>query len=330
LVHPSSFILLAFLFVGCEKDEIRHYSVPHEEPPRLVPANPEQTARRLLGAILPYKDRVWFFKLVGPPEEIDTLKPTFEKFLQTVHFADDEVKPIAWTLPEAWKEMPGDKMRYAIIHIDQPIPLELTVTALAAGGQASSVQANIDRWRGQLGLKPAEFAKDTKELRVGNVVGTFVDITAAGTGKAPAMAAAQQPLQYTVPSGWEKGDTRGGQRVAAFNVDSGKAEVTVTSFSGNLGGLLANVIRWRGQVELPPIDDNELPRIAQPIEVGGEKGNYVDVAGPQKRILGVLVKHEDQTWAFKMLGPVDLVGKHKSEFEAFVKSVRFDGAVGAK
>jgi hypothetical protein len=345
-VHPSSLILhlcflgCALMLAGCEKDEIRHYRVPHEEPPRMVAAgNPEHAPRRLLGAMLPYKDRVWFFKLLGPPEEIDTLKPTFEQFLQTVRFADDQAKPVTWTLPEGWKEGPGDKMRYAIIRIDQLTPQELTVTALGAGGQASSVQDNIDRWRGQLGLKPAspaELAKDTKELRVGAVTGTLVDIS-SGAGRAPTAGSARRPLQYTVPAGWKEGRT-GGVRVAAFEIteDGRTAEVTVIPFPGDVGGLLENISRWRGQVHLPPINEAEMTRAAQPIQVGGEAGNYVDVTAPEsdgasrQRLLGVLAKHDDQTWAFKMIGPVDLVSKHKTEFESFVKSIRFDGAVGAR
>jgi hypothetical protein len=137
--------------------------------------------------------------------------------------------------------------------------------------------------------------------------------------------------------GWKEGRT-GGVRVAAFEIteDGGTAEVTVIPFPGDVGGLLENVNRWRGQVHLPPVDQAELARAAQPIPVGDEAGNYVDVTGPEsdgasrQRLLGVLAKHDNQTWAFKMIGPLDLVSKHKPDFESFVKSIRFDGAVGAQ
>ena len=49
-----------------------------------------------------------------------------------------------------------------------------------------------------------------------------------------------------------------------------------------------------------------------------------------RRILGVVVLRRGQTWFFKMTGPADLVEKQKPAFEAFLKSVRFDGGNGAK
>ena len=49
-----------------------------------------------------------------------------------------------------------------------------------------------------------------------------------------------------------------------------------------------------------------------------------------RRILGVVVPRRGQTWFFKMTGPADLVDKQKPVFEAFLKSVRFDGGSGAK
>jgi hypothetical protein len=33
----------------------------------------------------------------------------------------------------------------------------------------------------------------------------------------------------------------------------GKAEVTVSAFPGDTGGLLANLNRWRGQIGLEPV-----------------------------------------------------------------------------
>jgi hypothetical protein len=35
------------------------------------------------------------------------------------------------------------------------------------------------------------------------------------------------------------------------------------------------------------------------------------------------------TWFIKMRGPADLVGRQLAAFEAFLKSVRFDGGTGA-
>ena len=60
----------------------------------------------------------------------------------------------------------------------------------------------------------------------------------------------------------------------------------------------------------------------------------MDLTGPaqsgiSQRMLGVGLPHGGATWFFKMTGPADLVGKQKAAFEAFVKSVKFDGGKGA-
>ena len=41
---------------------------------------------RTLGAIVPYGDRTWFFKLTGPADLVEKQKPNFEAFLKSVQF----------------------------------------------------------------------------------------------------------------------------------------------------------------------------------------------------------------------------------------------------
>ena len=57
---------------------------------------------------------------------------------------------LSWTLPQGWTETAGPGMRYATIKPSLPGNLEISVIALpgAAGGEV----ANVNRWRGQLGL----------------------------------------------------------------------------------------------------------------------------------------------------------------------------------
>ena len=93
------------------------------------------------------------------------------------------------------------------------------------------------------------------------------------------------------------------------------------------GGLEANVNRWRGQVGLQPLAGAELLREMTPIEIDGARGYLVELTrGSGPGILGALVEHKGQPWIFKMTGPAELVGKQRAAFEAFVKSVRFEGA----
>jgi hypothetical protein len=153
----------------------------------------------------------------------------------------------------------------------------------------------------------------------------------------PASGLPTSGIQYATPNGWEPvGSDRGGFRLAAvFRIKEGEtsATVTVMPLGGDGGGLRANVDRWRGQLNLPPVkDENELQSLVRSLTVSGRKASYVDLASPDKssdkgplRILTVIIPHGDQTWFVKMTGPASLIEKHKSTFEQFFKSLSFEG-----
>jgi hypothetical protein len=321
--------LAAMLLLGCQNDEIRSYRV----------AKPEAT--RLLAAIIPHGDQTWFFKLVGPASQIDEQKESFDQFIRSVHFIDNAGRPAAWTVPQDWQPGPESQMRYATFYLGpREHPLELTVFRF--GGEAGSVLANVNRWRGQIGLRPiqeSELGPISKKLQLACGPVTLVDMTNSGSEIASGMpgpdilsrrAESRHRLQYTKPEGWKEIPDPKGIRIALFEMENGAVEVGVTSFARSGGGLLMNINRWRGQVHLQPIVEQELQKEIQPIDVAGTGAHYVDLTGPAadgkpaERILGVILPKGEQTWFFTMKGPADFVEKQKSAFEAFVKSVRFE------
>jgi hypothetical protein len=325
----------AALIAGCQHDEIRTYQVGKTE------------MTRLLGAILPHGDSTWFFKVSGPGTEVASHDSEFAAFLRSLHFTDAAEKPLAWKLLNGWRD-DNNKVagRYATLLIgDGKPPLELTITKLGREGQAASVLANVNRWRNQVALPPVaqdELPTCTKELQTEAGAITVVNLTGTGSGRTggsapftgdrmpPAIVPQQKAdIGYRLPEGWEKARNDAMSR-AAFEVRDGdkKARVTVTAMRGMAGGLEANVNRWRTQVGLKETSADEVGKLAQEIPVDGDPGHYVDVVGPKDRILGVMATHGDTPWFVKMIGPVDLVGKQKANFEAFVRSLRFDGGPG--
>jgi hypothetical protein len=313
--------------LGCQNDEIRSYRVPKAE------------ATRLLAAIIPHGDQTWFLKLAGPASQIDGQKDAVDRFLRSVQFTDHAERPIAWTVPHDWQPGPESKMRYATFYLGSPEhPLELTVFHFSVA--AGSVLANVNRWRGQIGLRAIqenELGHYSKNLQLACGPATLVDMTNRGGSYSPAMpgpdilsrrAESRSRFQYTKPEGWKEIPDPKGIRNVVFEIDNGAVEVGVMSAGG---GLLMNVNRWRGQVHLQPIDDEQLHKETQPIEVAGAGAHYVDLTGPAaagkapERILGVILPRGEQTWFFTMKGPADLVEQQKPAFEAFVKSVRFEG-----
>jgi hypothetical protein len=184
---------------------------------------------------------------------------------------------------------------------------------------------------------------------VDGATGTLVDLTGPGAPKSvmkappppkerPKGPAAEASLKYTKPDGWvEAPDLANGmiRMAAAFRItDGGKtAQITVIPLGGDAGGLLANVNRWRGQIKLGPIDEGQLRKDIRPVEVAGKPASYIELLGPdgpdRQRTLVVVVPHGGQTWFFKMSGAADLVARQQAAFEAFMKSVKFDGGTGA-
>jgi hypothetical protein len=133
-----------------------------------------------------------------------------------------------------------------------------------------------------------------------------------------------------LPDGWkEKALTQ--MRVASFEIsEAGKtADVSVIPLGGMAGGDLANVNRWRGQVGLAPLADDDLQKLAEKIEVAGQPADLYDVAGTApgsgeaERIVGVIAHRDDTAWFFKMTGDDALVEKQKPAFIAFLKLVEF-------
>lgn len=133
---------------------------------------------------------------------------------------------------------------------------------------------------------------------------------------------------WDLPAGWVQEKQARPMSAASFTIAVGSAEavVTITPLPGP-PKLLSNINRWRGQVGLMPIEDlsDDPP---QPIQVAGETGALVDLPGQSKHMLGVIAERDGATWFYKMVGPDPLVAEQKAAFEAFVRSIRFDGGAG--
>ncbi len=335
--------LAMLLLAGCHEDEtISHYQVPREGGEAKV---------RLLGAMVPHAERIWFFKLAGPTAAVDAQEQNFSSFVHSIRFPAQEKAepPITWTLPAGWRQEPGSQMRFATIKIDAPgTPLELSVIPLPGTTSTDEVLANVNRWRAQdVGLRAIrepELPTCTKQEDVAGTRVVLVDMAGpggtkpkgmggpmmGGAGGMPNPHASSLPFKYTAPPEWEK--SQAGQfSVLAFSVREGNAAANVT-VSSAMGDLLANVNRWRTQqLGLGPITEEQLPKEVGSIDMPGGPANYVDITGVEQpgqgrsRILAVIAQRGGRQWFFKMIGPADLVGKQKPAFEAFVKSVRFEG-----
>ena len=146
-------------------------------------------------------------------------------------------------------------------------------------------------------------------------------------------------LHWQAPEGWQQ-QTASSMRVASFSItspDGRRADMAVTTFPGDVGGDFANVNRWRGQLQLAPITEAELPGALTQLDLPAGHFQQIDIVsdallidGKQKaRILGAWLKQPERTWFFKLAGEEALVASQREAFLKFLRTVSFDAAGSA-
>lgn len=332
-VRRLPLILLAIALlavVGCKEEPITEYDAPREE------------QQRLLAAMMPRGETTWSFKLAGPAHAVTMHKEEFDQFVETVRFTD-KAEPDLPPPPNGWKKQEDSPSRFAAFELGgSDAPLEMTVIR-TSGPEAANVMTNVNRWRGQLGLRevlPAELPQCTRSMTISGTLTTFVDVSGPGdTG--PMKPRDTGPVgapTYTPPAGWTKKTNPPDKmasirRVATFEAGQGEriAEVTIVVFTGQ-GDIYSNIERWRGMVGLPPATaTEELDKHLRPQfkVLGGLDASYVDISGPgvdgksPKRMLAVLARRGLQYWTVKIEGSPDVIEKQKPAFDEFIGTVRF-------
>lgn len=113
---------------------------------------------------------------------------------------------------------------------------------------------------------------------------------------------------WAVPDGWTEDPKPRQMRLATYLVpdSSGPVEVAVTRFGGRVGGDLANINRWRGQMGLPAIDEAELEETIARFSAPGFDGYETRIeASPSGVMLAAGVYEEaiDQMWFVRATVP---------------------------
>ena len=138
------------------------------------------------------------------------------------------------------------------------------------------------------------------------------------------------PASWSRPDGWTEkplSEMRlGSFQVAGTNDET--ADISVTAFPGDAGGVESNVNRWREQVHQPTLEGDQLAKSWQEETVDGIPTIIVDLqtpAGTEKAnaIMGAVMRTADRTWFVKMTGPPDLLKGQKDNFLRFVRSFHF-------
>jgi len=129
---------------------------------------------------------------------------------------------------------------------------------------------------------------------------------------------------WEVPESWAAGEgspMRRGSYTA--NGTGGSVDIAITSFPGDVGGLLANLNRWRGQIGLPPVAESDLETAVERRMINGREAVLMDIAGPGQSTLAAIFEHEGHSWFFKATGPAASVAEQREGFNRFLNSIRF-------
>ncbi len=149
--------------------------------------------QRVVVGMLTEQDSTWFFKLTGPDELVAAEKQNFVNWLETVEIDTSShgpetpqmsqtpapastTSPGDWKIPSTWTAQPPRQMLLASFALPGG---DAKVEVSSLGGDGGGLLANINRWRGQLGLPQAsesQLSEITSPLDTVDGKGTLVDI----------------------------------------------------------------------------------------------------------------------------------------------------------
>jgi hypothetical protein len=114
---------------------------------------------------------------------------------------------------------------------------------------------------------------------------------------------------------------------------AGPVEIAVTRFGGRVGGELANINRWRGQLGLPPIGEDELDRTIVRFSADGYAGYETRIEAPGKVMLaaGVYDEAGDQTWFVRAIfADAEAADRLQADLFGMARSIAALNAEGGK
>jgi hypothetical protein len=121
-------------------------------------------------------------------------------------------------------------------------------------------------------------------------------------------------------------------RITSFRIGSeaGQAEVIVARVSqAQTGSFLDNINRWRGEVGLEPVAEQQ-PGVLEPSEVAGHPAIGITITGPAQgaqppRQVKVAMDVEGPDFFFvKILGPQPIISKQQDALKQFLASLKFE------
>ncbi len=153
------------------------------------------------------------------------------------------------------------------------------------------------------------------------------------TGNMAAAGAQDHGPDFTfeLPDGWTELPPSQFRQVNFGVAGSDDTQCYLTVLDGDGGGLAANVNRWRGQMQLEPLDDEALAALpmgellGSPATVFDATGTFAGMGGEGNakgsRMIGLLAFTGAKSLFFKIVGPGSVVAAQKASFEGLAASL---------
>ena len=171
---------------------------------------------RILGAWLKQPDRVWFFKMAGEADLVDSQRDAFLSFLRSVDFGAKTETPVStnsqhapsaaapatdgslsWSTPPTWSAKPLAPMRKASFAVVTPEGEgDFSISSFA--GEAGGLEGNLNRWRSQVqlpALGASELASQASVVANGPLRFTVVDFAGQTSNGPTRILGAVLPLE---------------------------------------------------------------------------------------------------------------------------------------
>ncbi|HEX5137006.1 MAG TPA: hypothetical protein VFY93_08550 [Planctomycetota bacterium] len=119
---------------------------------------------RLLGLLVEEPGRTVTLKMTGPKDAVAGERDRFLELAQSFRAAEPAAAPddsggegsLAWDAPKEWERRPDQQMRVVTFAPRGATGTECYITIL--GGSGGGVEANLNRWRQQMGQTPLDAA----------------------------------------------------------------------------------------------------------------------------------------------------------------------------
>ena len=163
--------LLLLLVAGCQRDQIKVYRVAKDQnpPPQTAPALPTDSPNPSL-----------------PPGHPDISSAP----AASLPAASESAPPqLTWKTPEGWTEVPPGEMRVASFKVSGQDGKQADVSVVPLPGMPGSDEANVNRWRGQVGLPPVspeELKKSAEDVEAAGQPAQLYDIARQNPGNGEA------------------------------------------------------------------------------------------------------------------------------------------------